>query len=430
MTDRPLPERLRPRTLDAIAGHARLLGRDGELRQMVETGRLQSLVLWGPPGCGKTTVARALAQATGARWIPLSAVLDGVAALRDAVDSARGLTAAGHPPVLFVDEIHRWNKAQQDALLPHVEDGTVVLLGATTENPSVSLRPALRSRLRMLALDALSVDDVVAVLAGAWSSPDGLARPGPAPSDALRAVAVAAGGDVRRALLDLERVVARAPAGAVVDRDAVLRVLDSPDLRHDRDGDSHHDLVSAWIKSMRGSDPDAALYWLARLIAGGEDLTFLCRRLVVFASEDVGNADPRALQVAVAATQAVQLVGLPEARIPLSQATTWLACAPKSNAAYVAIDRALEHVKQTGALPVPRPLRQGVGAAGREAGLGVGYLYPHDFPDRLVAQPLRPDGADGVRYYEPVDHGDERTILQRLAWWARRLRERAASEER
>lgn len=418
----PLPERLRPRHLDEVLGHEDVLGPGGELRRMVEDGSLRSVVLWGPPGCGKTTVARALAQEIGARWIALSAVLDGVASLKKVVEEARTPTLGEtRPPVVFVDEIHRWNKAQQDALLPHVEDGTVVLIGATTENPSVSLRPALRSRLRLVHLEPVAAERVAERMAWAWQHPDGLARVTALPDNVALAVARGAGGDVRRALLDLERLADALPEGTVPTVQALRDAVGGPDLRHDRDGDSHHDLVSAWIKSMRGSDPDAALYWLARLIAGGEDPVFLCRRLVVFAAEDVGNADPRALAVATDAAAAVQLVGLPEGRIPLAQATTWLACAPKSNAAYLAIDAALEDVQRTGALPVPRHLRNAPGRAEREAGIGVGYVYPHDHPDHIVRQVYRPAEVASHRYYEPVDHGDERTIRQRLAWWARRL---------
>lgn len=423
MSRPPLPERLRPQTLDQVIGHQHLLQPNGELGRMLGTRQLHSLVLWGPPGCGKTTLARLLAAHLDARWVPMSAVLDGVGALRKIVDDLDQPSLDPRPTVVFIDEIHRWNKAQQDALLPHVESGSLTLLGATTEPPSLTLRPALRSRVRILALEPPTLDDITTLLQRAWSDPAGLGRPEVPTDDAVQDLARSSGGDVRRALLDLQRLSDALPDRAFLPED-LPTILGAPNLRHDRDGDSHHDLTSAWIKSMRGSDPDAAIYWLARLLAGGEDLAFLCRRLVIFAAEDVGNADPRGLTVATSAAQAAQMVGMPEARIPLAQATTWLASAPKSNASYTAINEAMADVERTGGLPVPFHLRNAPGATERVQGWGEGYLNPHHHPDHIVEQPYRPVDAPRATYYRPVDHGEERTIGQRLAWWRRRLKER------
>jgi putative ATPase len=418
----PLPDRLRPRTLDEVVGQERWLAPGAPLRTALEARRPSSMVLWGPPGCGKTTLARLLASHADAEFVPLSAVLDGVPRLREVVSEAREARARGRATLVFVDEIHRWNKAQQDALLPHVEDGTILLVGATTENPSFELNAALRSRLRVVRLDPLPTAAVEGLLARALVEPEGLGRPDlEVDAGLLHALAASAAGDARRALLDLERAVEALRPGEALTFARVRDVLQRADLRHDRAGDDHHDVVSAMIKSLRGSDPDAALYWLARMIAGGESVRYIARRLIVFASEDVGNADPRALQVAVAAAQGAELVGLPEARIVLAQAVTWLACAPKSNAAYVGIGKALGDVERTGALPVPLHLRNAPTEAMRAEGFGQGYLYPHDFPYRIVRQAYRPSEVAGARYYEPTPFGEEKTIRERLAWWQEKL---------
>lgn len=421
MTRPPLPERVRPATLSEVLGQDRWFGPDAALRRAIDAGRLPSLVLWGPPGCGKTTLARLLASHVGARLVQLSAVLDGVKDLRQVVDSvASGLDP--RPLVLLVDEIHRWNRAQQDALLPHVESGAITLIGCTTENPTLELRPALRSRLQVIELDPLTADEVVTLLRRAIAHPDGLGRPDlTLPDDAMHKIAAVSGGDGRRALGDLERAAASLPEGATLTLDALRAAVSRSDLRHDRSGTDHHDCLSALIKSMRGSDPDAAIYWLARLLAGGEDPRGLARRLVIFAAEDVGNADHRALLVATAAADAARHVGMPEVRIPLAQAVTWLACAPKSNAAYLAINEALDEVKRTGPLPVPRNLRNSPGAA--SYGPEDAYLYPHDHPHRIVRQRHVPDALASRRFYEPTNYGDEKLIRERLAWWRRKLSE-------
>jgi len=422
----PLADRMRPRSLDEVVGQERWLGPDAPLRRAIEGGQLRSIVLWGPPGCGKTTLARVLAAHTDLLFLQISAVLDGVKELRGALeraDVARRLEGRG--TLLFVDEIHRWNKAQQDALLPHLETGRLALVGATTENPSFELNAALRSRVQIVHLDPLEPDQVRSLLERALTDPRGLGdRALAVTPEALDALARLAAGDARRALEDLERCANALPDGGALDAPHVERVLQRSDVRHDRDGEDHHNVLSALIKSMRGSDPDAAIYWLARLIAGGEDPVAIARRLVVFASEDVGNADPRALEVAVSAADAVRLVGMPEGRIPLAQAVTWLACCPKSNASYLAIDAALDDVRRHGALSVPLHLRNPVTRAMREDGYGDGYLYPHDHPHRIVAQQYLPDRLRDRRYYEPADHGEERTIRERLAWWRRKLSER------
>ena len=422
----PLPDRVRPRTLEEVIGQDKWLGPEGSLRRTIDAGRIHAMVLWGPPGCGKTTLARLVADAVGARFVPLSAVLDGVKRLRDVVAEAGEVRSfEGKETVVFVDEIHRWNKAQQDALLPHVEDGTVVLVGATTENPSFELNAALRSRLSIVRLEPLNPEAVLTLLHRAMAHPEGIHRPDAVIEEGvLERLAEACGGDGRRALLDLERLFETLPPGQPLTLAFAKQTLQREDIRHDRSGDDHFDVVSALIKSMRGSDPDAALYWLARMLSGGETVRFIARRLIIFASEDVGNADPRALSVAVDAARGVELVGMPEARILLAQAVTWLACAPKSNAAYLGIGRAMEDVARHGALSVPLPLRNAPTEAMKQEGFGGGYLYPHDFPYGIVRQAYRPDAVAPRRYYEPKPFGDEKTIQQRLAWWQSKLDER------
>jgi putative ATPase len=416
----PLAERLRPRTLDDVVGHGRWLDPGSPLRRAVASKRPFPLIFWGPPGCGKTTLARIIAADVGLPLATLSATSDGVKELRSLLDdNARRATLDPRPLLLFIDEIHRWNKSQQDALLPQVESGAVIVIGATTENPSFQVNAALRSRVRVVRLEPLTDADVVAVLRRALSHPDGL--PGAAvDDDALAALAQGAAGDARRALQDLERVVLAAP-GERVTREVAGRVLVRADLRHDRTGDDHHDVLSALIKSMRGSDPDAAVYWLARLLAGGEDPEAVARRLVIFASEDVGNADPRALSVATAAAHAAATVGMPEVRIPLAQAVLWLACSPKSDASYRAINAAMADVERLGALPVPLHLRSRPGPAAWNDGPVPPYRNPHEHPLHIVAQRYRPEALDGRIYYEPVDYGDEKTLRARLQWWKERL---------
>ncbi len=430
----PLAARMRPRTLEEFTGQAHLVGERGPLRRSVSRGHLASMLLWGPPGTGKTSLARLLADAVGAEFRTVSAVMSGVAEVRATVAEAQDrLALHGGRSVLFIDEIHRFNKAQQDALLPHVEDGTVTLIGATTENPYFEVNSALLSRMRVWRLEPLTDDDVAAICRRALEDPErGLAGPfGPRGGVAIAEepfehLVEVAGGDARQALNILEGSVALAEDDEAVD--ATGRV--SPTLAHvegaaqqrvlgyDRAGDGHFDTVSAFIKSLRGNDPDAALYWLAAMIAAGEDPRFIARRLIIAASEDVGNADPRALQVAVAAAQALDYIGLPEASYALAQAATYIATAPKSNRAGGGYWTAAGDVVERGSLPVPNHLRNAADRRMKHHGIGVGYRYPHDFAGHDVDQQYLPDELSDRRYYLPSDQGYERTIGERMAFRA------------
>jgi putative ATPase len=421
----PLAARMRPRTLDEVVGQAHLLGPGHLLRREIETDTLTSAILYGPPGTGKTSLARVIAAATRAHFEPVNAVTAGVADIRRLVDEARGRRALhGIRTILFVDEIHRFNKAQQDVLLPHVEDGTVILIGATTGNPFIDVTPTLVSRSRVFALEPLSLEELGTILARALGDPRGLAPVHvEAAPEALAHIARGANGDARAALNMLEvAAMTTAPDAAGVRRvtraqaeEAVQRRL----VPYDRDGDQHYDVISAFIKSMRGSDPDAAVYWLARMLAGGEDPRFIARRMVVHAAEDVGLADPQALVVAVAAAQAVELVGLPEARIPMTEAAVYIATAPKSNAVIRAISAASADVEREEAQPVPSALRDASTRGSRRLGHGAGYVYPHDQPGGFVAQQYAPDNVKDRVYYEPTAAGHEGEIRRRLrTWWA------------
>jgi putative ATPase len=386
---------------------------------MIEGGQVESLILWGPPGSGKTTLAHLLAQASGAHAVTFSAVLQGVKDLRQVVEEAEmELGRTGRRTVLFVDEIHRFNKAQQDAFLPHVEAGTVTLIGATTENPSFEVIPPLLSRTRVLVLEPLSPEDVGAVIDRALTDTErGLGATHLTLAPEAHAFLVAhAQGDARVALntLELAARLARSRRTPALDVALCEEAAQQRALRYDKAGEEHYNVISAFIKSLRGGDPDAALYWMMRMLEAGEDPLFIARRMVIFAAEDVGNAEPQALQVAVAAKDAVHFVGLPEGRIPLAQAATFLATCPKSNAAYRAMLAAAEDVKRSGVLPVPLHLRNAPTPLMKGLGYGAGYLYPHDYEGAVVEQDYLPDALAGRHYYEPTDRGREREIAERL----------------
>ncbi len=413
--DAPLAARMRPRTLDEFVGQAHLVGPEGALSKVVRPGYLPSMVLWGPPGCGKTTLARLLAERSGGSWRQLSAVTSGVADVRQLVADARALREAGGRTVAFIDELHRFNKAQQDALLPHVEDGTITLIGATTENPYYEINSPLLSRLRVYRLEPLSADDLRTIAERALADERGLAGRVSLSDEGRAALLDLSGGDARQVLNILEAAASVAADGAVIGPEPIAEAAQQRLLAYDRVGDQHFEAASAFIKSMRGNDPDAALYWCASMVAAGEDPTFIARRIVIAASEDVGNADPRALQVAVAAMQAVEMIGLPEAQYALAQAAAYVASAPKSNRAGTAYFAALAEVEEKGRLPVPLHLRPSSHRRlAREHGYGKGYLYPHDYADADVDQQYLPDELAGRVFYEPSDQGLEIQIGERL----------------
>jgi putative ATPase len=415
--DAPLAARMRPRTLEEFLGQHHLVGEGRALRRAIESDRVGSLILWGPPGSGKTTLARIVARMTRASFEAMSAVTSGVPELRKIIEAARVRRRAGGRTLLFVDEVHRWTKAQQDAVMPHVEEGLFTFIGATTENPSFEVNAALLSRCRVVTLQALTDDDVRTLIERALvDEARGLGGRGiELDTAALDALVHLAHGDARMALNALEAAAASAPEGKV-DKALVEDVVQRRVLLYDKGGDQHYDVISAFIKSVRGSDPDAAVYWLARMVDAGEDPLFIARRLVILASEDVGLANPQALSVAVAAYQAVHFIGMPEGHYPLTEATLYLALSPKSNSALRTYEAAMADVRQHGAAPVPLHLRNAVTGLMRGMGYGRGYQYAHDAETGKADQQHLPDPLAGRRYYTPGRHGAE----PRLAAWLER----------
>ncbi len=410
----PLAERVRPRDLSEFVGQEHLLGEGRILNAFVKKKRLPSLILWGPPGCGKTTLARLLAKSTEAAFVSVSAVDSGIKELRKVVEDAKRLKTTGRSLILFIDEIHRFNKAQQDFLLPYVESGLITLIGATTENPSFEVIPPLLSRCKVLTLKPLEPRHIKEILKKALEDERGYRGEVEVEEEVLEVISEACGGDARVALNTLETLVEGVgKEKKITVRDLESALLERP-LLYDKSGEEHYNLISAFHKSLRGSDPDAALYWLARMLEAGEDPLYIARRIVVAASEDVGNADPMALVVAVAAKEAFEFLGSPEGEIALAQAAVYVACAPKSNAVYQGLKKAKEDAKSFGALPVPLHLRNPVTALMRALGYGKGYKYPHDFEEGFVEQAYLPEALKDKRYYRPKKRGYERRLALRL----------------
>ena len=423
----PLAARMRPHSFDEFVGQDHIVGPGTVLRRSIEADQLPSLILWGPPGTGKTTLANVIATLTKSHFERMSAVTSGVADLRRvAAEAKERLGMYGTRTVLFIDEIHRFNKAQQDVVLPHVEDGTLVLIGATTENPSFEVVSPLLSRARVYALKALMDEHVKEIVLKAAADEDkGLGLLNVRfDDDALDELVTLANGDARSALNALEMVASATPkdesGGRLITSEIVEDAMQQRSLLYDKSGDQHYDTISAFIKSIRGSDPDAAVYYLARMIESGETPLFIARRLVILASEDIGMADPNALPIAVAAQQAVHFLGMPEGRIPLAEATVYLATAPKSNASYMALNRATEDVQRTRNDPVPMHLRNAPTGLMKEMGYGEGYKYSHDYEGHFAPMQNLPESLKGRRYYQPGDQGYERGVAERLKkWWGR-----------
>ena len=428
--DAPLAARMRPRTLDEFAGQAQLIGPGKPLRAAIEEGRVGSMLFWGPPGSGKTTLARLIARHTRAEFVPFSAVTEGVARIREVVDDAMTRRAHGAGTLLFVDEIHRFNRGQQDALLPHVENGLLTLIGATTENPSFEVNAALLSRMRVFVLQPLAVDDLRRVLDAALADTErGLAAQAVAADDeALSAIATHANGDARRALSVLEAAAGDAGRSGRITIERAREAMQARVLRYDKNREEHFNAISALHKALRGSDPQGALYWLARMLVAGEDPLYVARRMVRFASEDVGLADPQALAITIAARDAYHFLGSPEGDLALAEAAIYLATAPKSNRAYTAWSGALQLAKDHPDLEVPMHIRNAPTSLMRELGYGKGYEYAHDSDDAYTPQTYLPDEIGDVVLYEPGKFGFERDIARRLEWWRAR-REPGGSDE-
>ncbi len=405
---RPLAERMRPETWEGFVGQQHILAPGKPLRVQIERDQLQSLILWGPPGVGKTTLARLIARLTRADFIPFSAVLSGIKEIKAVMADSERARKMGRRTVVFVDEIHRFNKAQQDAFLPYVERGDIILIGATTENPSFEVNSALLSRAKVYALRALSMDEIVTLLEAALKKLELSAT-----RELLEQIAIYANGDARTAYNILELASSVAQEG-VLEQAAVESVIERKVLLYDKSGEEHFNLISALHKSIRSSDPDAALYWLARMLEAGEDRLYIARRLVRMAVEDIGLADPRALEQAIAAQQAAHFLGIPEGDQALAQAAIYLAVAPKSDAAYRALNAAMETIEKAPAEPVPMQLRNAPTRAMKQWGYGAGYQHAHQFEDAINTMECLPESLRGTRFYEPTDRGVEQRIAQRL----------------
>jgi putative ATPase len=420
----PLADRMRPRTLEEMVGQDHLLGQGKILRQAIESDHLPSMIFWGPPGSGKTTLAMVIASTTGAQFIGFSAVLSGVKEIKEVIQEANEeWKYRKRRTVLFVDEIHRFNKAQQDAFLPHVEKGVIILIGATTENPSFEVISPLLSRTKVFTLHLLAEEAIEVILKrGLMDKERGLGKyPTLIEPDVIKGICQMANGDARVGLNTLEMVVLTTSPDAKgirhIKKENLQEVLQRKAFLYDKSGEEHYNLISAFHKSLRGSDPDAALYWLGRMLEAGEDPLYVARRMIRFASEDVGNADPQALQVAVSAVEAFQFIGLPEGDLALAQAAIYLATAPKSNALYTAFQRVQKDVRELKNMPVPLHLRNAPTSLMKELGYGKGYQYPHDYPDHFIEEEYLPENLRGKLYYHPSDQGFEKEIKRRLEYW-------------
>jgi len=423
----PLADRMRPRTIEEFVGQDHLLGEGKVLRQAIQSDQLPSMIFWGPPGSGKTTLAMIIASSTGAKFIAFSAVLSGVKEIKEVIEEAKeSWTYEKKRTILFVDEIHRFNKAQQDAFLPHVEKGTIILIGATTENPSFEVISPLLSRTKVFTLRPLTEGEIELILNRAIRDRErGLGKyPADIELEVIQGICRVANGDARIALNTLEMVVLLTPPNGKgvrrIRKMELEEVLQKKAFLYDKSGEEHYNLISAFHKSLRGSDPDGALYWLGRMLEAGEDPLYIARRMIRFASEDIGNADPQALQVAVSAMQAFHFVGLPEGDLALAHAAVYLATAPKSNAIYKAYQEVQRDVRELENLPVPLHIRNPVTSLMEDLGYGKGYKYPHDYPDHFVEEEYLPENLKGKIYYHPTEQGFEKEIKKRLDTWRKK----------